>query len=60
MQKVVEYHCVAGQTVNFYSKMMWAKHITDENIFCSMNVKKIRGKIIFEFVHWPLELSLNY
>ena len=28
-----------------------------KNIFCSMNVEKIREKRIFEIAHWPHELS---
>ena len=30
-----------------------------KNVFCSVNVDKIRGKRIFEIVDWPFHLSSN-
>ena len=48
-----------GHTVNFFSEMGQAKHVSGKNIFCSVNVYKSRGKRIFEIVHWPFELPPN-
>ena len=31
-------------TVNFGSEMVLTKHVSGKNIFCSMNLDKIRGK----------------
>ena len=31
-----------------------------KNTFCSMNIDKIREKIIFEIVHCPFEMPSNY
>ena len=35
-------------TLNFGSEMVWAKHVSGKNMFCSMNVDKIRGKEVLE------------
>ena len=42
-------------TVNFSSEMVWAKHVSGKNIFCSINKEKIREEKIFEIVHCPFE-----
>ena len=31
-----------------------------KNIFCSVNAYKIRGKRIFENIHWPFKLPPNW
>ena len=49
-EEMVEIH-----TVNFGSEMVWAKHVSGKNIFCSMNKEKIREERIFEIVHCPFE-----
>ena len=47
------------------NKVYWShcefllRNVSGRNIFCSMNVYKSRGKIIFEIIHWPFELPLN-
>ena len=46
-------------TMNFCSKMVEAKLVSGKNIFCSVNVDKIKEKGIFEIVHCPFELSPN-
>ena len=46
-------------TVNFCSKMGQVKQVSRKNIFCSVNVYKSRGKIVFEIVHKPYELPPN-
>ena len=48
-----------SSSLNFCSEMVEAKHVYGKNIFCSMNVDKIREKRIFEIAHWPFELSPN-
>ena len=35
------------------------KHFPGKNVFCSMNIDKIRRKGIFEIIHGPLELLSN-
>ena len=42
-------------TVNFCLEMVLAKHVSKENIFCSMNEEKIRRYRIFEIVHFPFD-----
>ena len=32
----------------------------EKNIFFSMDVDKMKRKIIFEIAHWPFELPSNY
>ena len=46
-------------TVNFGSEMVEALQVSRKNIFCSLNVDKIKEKRIFEIVHCPFELSPN-
>ena len=46
-------------TVNFCSEMAQAKHVSEKNIFFSMNVDKIKGKRIFEIVHCPYKMQPN-
>ena len=41
--------------MNFGSEMVKAKHVSEKNIFCSMNKEKVREKRIFEIVHCPFE-----
>ena len=35
------------------------KYVPEINIFCLMNVDTIKGKRIFEIVHWPFKLPPN-
>ena len=46
-------------TVNFGSEMVEALQVSRKNIFCSLNLYKIKEKRIFEIVHCPFELSPN-
>ena len=41
--------------MNFGSEMVQAKHVSGKDIFCSMNMEKIREERIFEIVHCPFE-----
>ena len=41
--------------MNFGSEMVYAKHVSGKNIFCSMNKEKIREERIFKIVHCPFE-----
>ena len=45
--------------MNFGSEMVEALQVSRKNIFCSLNVDKIKEKRIFEIVHCPFELSPN-
>ena len=42
--------------MSFFSEMVSGNIVSGKNIFCSMNVNKIRGKRIFEIVHCPFEM----
>ena len=42
-------------TVNFGSEMVWAKHVSGKNIFCSMNKEKIMEERIFEILLCPFK-----
>ena len=41
------------------SEMVKAIKVSGKNIFGSISVDKVRGKRIFEIIHWPFELSPN-
>ena len=49
----------SGHTASFGSEMVEALQVSRKNIFCSLNVDKIKEKRIFEIVHCPFELSPN-
>ena len=44
-----------SHTVNSGSEIVWAKYVSEKNIFGSMNKDKIGEERIFEIIHCPFE-----